>query len=183
MVARQNGIAHGKAQMAGKMPRRVDCLDPPPLARKRFAVAEEPVGVERLIHTFPATRKPGARQLHHDGAAPGLWRAEPEDRSAGFGGQPGCKGAVIAVGMRDDDMTDPAARRIQDRGQVGIVVRAWINDGAIGVARNIGVRPPMGHRRRVGRENATKPRRHLFGKTEPGSSIHYSLFRSVRGPR
>jgi len=153
------GALHGEAEMVRRMARRVQRLDRPVGARDGVAVPEAHVGGELVVDELLSRglmRSPG----------PGRVRvtAEAHDRGAGQPGEGSRAVAMVAVGVRDQDVGDgPARCRGEDRRPVGLVVGTGIDDGECRRADEVGVGALEGERARVRGDDTNDARRHRVG--------------------
>lgn len=136
--------------MSAKMTRRVQRRQGPIGTAKDVAVRKASVRREVQVQTFSLHWQAGCEPRHEGIAAVGC-AAVGVNAGASCGRQPPGQGRMVQVGVRDDDLPDMLARThgSEDRGQMSIIVRSWVDHDKIGRTDNPGVRAGSGQRRRV----------------------------------
>ena len=110
--------------------------------------------------------------------AVGRKRHRPDHPRAGCRGELFCAGAVIAMGVGDEDRFDSLALdRGEDRGEMRIVLRSRIDDCDRASADDVGARAVEGEGRGVRRDEASNQRRN------PGQRPRRRLARCGDGNR
>ena len=129
---------------------RVDRLERPVLSVDPVAFVEREMGVEVHVAALAAADLgPLIDQPLHRVAHPRAVRAVGMDLRAGLVGDHAGAGAVVVVGMGDEDMADPLARGqgVENRAHMGGAVRAGVDQCHVARADQIG----LGAGERVGR--------------------------------
>ena len=153
--------------MVGAMAGRGDGFDGKTRALQPFAVGED--GVGRIVAVMG-----GVEALRP--VAGGDERRWPDHLRARRGAELRCAGAVIAMGMGDEDRLDCLALdRVEDRLEMRIVVRSRIDDRDRASADDIGAGAVEGERRGVRRDEAAHQRR------KPGQRARRRLARGGYG--
>jgi hypothetical protein len=130
MVAREQGFAQGKADVATEMTRCVDDPEAPVWAGDGRPVLQVQVRgkvtVETLTMRRKAWRKPG-----HDRAAARGSSSESKNWRARCLGQSVCEGRMIKMRMGNEDVADPLTRADggKDAVEMGLQIGARIDNG------------------------------------------------------
>lgn len=103
--------------MIGHVTRCMQRLDPPVAALYHVAIRQCLIRGKPAVDAFAAAHQPALGQGLHDRTATGPWRAERQNRRAGFTRQRACQRGVIQMGMGHQNMRHPlfGQNRAQDR--------------------------------------------------------------------
>ena len=122
----------------------VERFDGPAVARDHLAVGERDVGPE--IHVAAGIEPARLADVQRPRRPV---RAFGEDRGAGRGLDPGHRRRMIAMGVGDEDVGHGlAAHRVEQRRDMGVVVRAGIEDRDFAAADDVAHRALEGERAR-----------------------------------
>ena len=143
--------ASSKHRWLEAWPRCVDGVDGELAGFEAVAVAEQPVGSERGVVGFEVDMVVRGR------------RTEGEHLGAGCLLQADRKRRVVDVGVGDEDPAQPVAGRLQQSGQMVVVVGPGVDEGQAFVAEQVGVGPRAGHEAGIGGDDPGHPRGNFYG--------------------
>jgi len=159
-----------EAQMIRRMPRRINCLDPPGSAFDALPMPEATVRPEAHVDQFlPGWR---ARSVRASG------QVAPESERLGAGFSLECRDTLAVIGMRvgEHDAGDAfaAPRKLVQQGlPVALVIRPRIDDRDLALPENISVGALEGERAFIGGNEPPQARRDLLQDT--AAEIDFSV--------
>ena len=159
MIAGEHGALadQREAEMVGCVPRQMQHVEREALASDRVAVGEPAVRLEGGIDE-------GIAETRRAGAARRAGRSERGDLAAEQRLQGARAVAMVAMAMRDEDMSEALAPyRGGDRLQMPLVARARIDDGDLAAADDVAVGAEEGIRARIVGDDAPDAGRDLLG--------------------
>ena len=145
----QSGARQLEAEVVGGVPGRIDGLDDQLAALEPVAVKKQPVGDERRVVGLEPDGSPAGRG------------PEGQDRSPGDLLQPSGQRRVVDVRVRHENPAQPVTCGLQESGQVGVVVRAGVDEGQTIIAEQVGVRAGPRHDPRVRSNQTSHSGRHF----------------------
>ena len=179
VISRKHRVAKREGEVPGEMPRRVEHPEPEVSDADPVGLPEGPVRPETLVDAFAAAEAALGGKARHHGTAAGLGRAEGADRRAGLPRQAPGERRMVPVRVGDEDRGEPrGADEPQKRCQMRGIVRPRVDHGEVIGSDEIGVRPPEGHRRGIGRED--EPDARFEFHRHPGVGTLHALFLSAR---
>ncbi len=174
VIAGEQAVLPGKAQVAGMVARGVQRVDAAPWAGDSGRMGEGQVRAELAVDAVgPLCR------VRRRGACIG---AKGVDRGAGAGGKGGGEGGMVAVGVGHKDGRDAftGCQCGEDGGKVAWVIGAGVDEGNGSLPDDPGIGAAFRHERGVGGQNAAQAGGdHIW---LAGLTLHLPPFRRCVGP-
>ena len=158
-IAAKDRVGPLKTHVIAQMSRRPMGHDPPFGAFCHGAICHADIRPEIGINAFARIFKSCRGKLLHHRAAACMGRPVGQNRRTGDFRQSCGQRAMVEMAVRDKNMGHALLRfqSGEDRAQMPVLRGTGVNHGNVSVPEQIGVRPPKGHGRGIGRNDPAQP--------------------------